>query len=113
MLVEPYDEADIVHARLERPHCGDQRRPSGGASVLDVGERKSGRSEVGDHRVRVTTVLAPTVGELHVAPCEPGVSESCSDRMHTHPHGGDPLVPTEGVNTRTNDHDLTHAGANT
>ena len=40
MLVEADDETDIVHARLERPHCGDQRRASGGASVLDVGERE-------------------------------------------------------------------------
>ena len=112
MLVEADDEADIVHARLERPHCGDERRASGRAAVLDVDERKPGRAEVGDHRVGVAAVLAAAVGELHVAPREPGVGERGADRVHAHRERGDPLVPTERVDPRTDDHDLAHAGAN-
>ena len=45
MLVEADDETDVVYARLERAHRGDERRASRGASVLHVGEREAGRAE--------------------------------------------------------------------
>ena len=67
-LSKPTTSADVVRARLERAHRGDERRASGRAAVLDVHEREPRRAEVGDHRVGVARVLAAAVGELDVAP---------------------------------------------
>jgi len=80
VLVEAHDHPDLECARLDRVVGSDERRPSGGAAVADVGERDPRGTELSDHRVRLTTVGAATDSELDIPPFQARIGHRAADR---------------------------------
>ena len=76
MLVEADRDAEVELARLDRRIGAEHGRSAGRAAIGDVDELQAGQPQLGDHRVGLARGVRAAIGELDVAPVEPGAASA-------------------------------------
>ena len=111
VLVEADGDSKIELARLYRAVGAEHGRSARGAAVGDIDELKPREAQLGDHGVGVARRVRATIGELDIAPLQPGGRQGLA-------HGEDALLKSgqaggaaKGMDAGGDDADGGHAEA--